>query len=424
MNLFETTILSASEYIMILCIVHGVMDRFRSKAVDKVMYIAVTAVIIGLLDTYLKYEVVSNTLGNIINYIFLMIYLRKNEQKEMVSNTIIFFFSYILIVAVQLFVIILLSNVMSSFEISFKFGLIAQGLGLTLIFLGMKFLSVGIINRLIVQKNTVFRMVVVTVFSVHYFLIVLWYLDSGNIFDNTIGILIIVLLTVAINALIIRSALIGKVYEEKVKLYDTFFPVIDTMIDEFRKNQHDFENHIQTIKSMKREEFEQEDSIERYIDGIREGDVLDGIIEVENKILAAFLYSKYLEVLEKGVEIKFSIKGTLSNSVYGDHELVEIFGILIDNAVEATLEYDKLKAIEVLIKREKGINILEVRNSFRFIGVNELGMFFKLGYSTKGDIGRGVGLHKLKKLIERKKGTLSAQYDDSTEEVVVTAVYY
>ncbi|MEA3423457.1 MAG: GHKL domain-containing protein [Bacillota bacterium] len=423
MNLFETTILSASEYIMILCIVHGVLDRFRSKAIDKVMYIVVTAVVISLLDTYLKYEIISNTLGNIINYILLMIYLRKNEQKGMVSNTVIFFFSYISIIVVQLFVIVILSNVMPSFEISFKFGLIAQGLGLIFIFLGMRFLPVGIINRFITEKNTAFRMIVVTVFIVHYSLIVLWYLDSGHIFDNIIGILIIVLLTVAINTFIARSALIGKMHEEKVKLYDTYFPVIDTMIDEFRKNQHDFENHIQTIKSMKREDFEQEDSIERYIGGIREGDVLNGIIEVENKILAAFLYSKYLEAIDEGIEIKFSIKGTLLNSVYEDHELVEIFGILIDNAVEAALEYEKSKTVEVLIKRKSNKNVLEIRNPFSFITVNELGMFFKLGYSTKGDIGRGVGLYKLKKLIERKKGTLSAQYDDSSEEVVVTAVY-
>lgn len=423
MNLFETVILSMSEYIMILFIAHGVIDKFKTKAIDKVIYITATAVLIGLLDTYLKYEIVSNTLGNMINYIFLIIYLRKNEQKEMVSNTIIFFFSYILIIVVQLFVIVILSNVMPSFEISFKYGLLAQGLGVTLIFLGMRFLPVGIINRFITEKNTAFRMIVVTVFIVHYSLIVLWYLDSGHIFDNSIGILIIVLLTVAINAFIARSALIGKMHEEKVKLYDTYFPVIDTMIDEFRKNQHDFENHIQTIKAMKKEEFEQLESIDRYIDEIQKSAVLNGVIEIENKILAAFLYSKYLEAFDKGIEIKFNVEGTLSNSVYEDHELVEIFGILIDNALEATLEYEKSKTIEVLLKRKNNNNVLEVRNPFRFISVNELGMFFKSGYSTKDDIGRGVGLHKLKKLIERKKGTLSAWYDDSSEEVVVSAIY-
>ena len=72
---------------------------------------------------------------------------------------------------------------------------------------------------------------------------------------------------------------------------------------------------------------------------------MNDIIKMENKILAAFLYSKYWDAKDKNVEIKFDIKHTVSNNVYKECVLVEIFGVLIDNAVEATLEYGKSKYV-------------------------------------------------------------------------------
>ena len=46
-------------------------------------------------------------------------------------------------------------------------------------------------------------------------------------------------------------------------------------------------------------------------------------------------------------------------------------------------------------------------------------MFLKSGYSTKETTGKGLGLSKLKTMIERKKDMLSVRYDDSLEEIIV-----
>jgi hypothetical protein len=412
-------IVSASEFVMFLCIAHGVMSKFKSKVLDKVLYIVANIATTGMIETFLNNEITSNATGIVLNYLFLMVYLRKNGRKDMESNTFMFLLSYILILAIQLFIVLILNAMLPFFEISFKYGLIAQGLGLIVLFSVMKFQQFKNIDYFTKQKNAAFRMIVATVFTIYYSLVILWYLNSAIIIDNRISILIILLLVVLINTLLSRNALIGKMSADKLALYDTYFLVIDTVFDELRKSQHDFANHIQTIKAMKKKSFEDENSIERYIDEVEKSTVMNDIIKMENKILAAFLYSKYWDAKDKNVEIKFDIKHTVSNNVYKECVLVEIFGVLIDNAVEATLEYGKSKYVRVITKTVEGKNILEVGNPYRYTGIAQLKMFLKSGYSTKETTGKGLGLSKLKTMIERKKDMLSVRYDDSLEEIIV-----
>lgn len=396
MTVAQTLIISSSEFVMFLYVVHSMMDKLKSKTSDKVLYIVVNIAKIGIIETYLNNDIVSNATGIVLNYLFLMIYLKKNESNDMGSNTFLFLFSYILVLVVQLSAVLILSAILPSFEISFKYGLIAHGLGLIILFLAIKLPLFKNVSHFIERKNTAFKMIVATVFIVYYSLVVLWYLDSVIIIDNTIGILIILLLAIVINTLLSRSALIGKMNAEKLALHDTYFPVIDSMFDELRKNQHDFANHLQTVNAIRKKDLEDENTLERYIDEVGKSNTLDDIIKMENKILVAFLYSKYREAQNKGVEIKFDIKHVVSNTTYKEYELVEMFGILIDNAVEATLEYGKSKYVRVITRTVEGKNILEVGNPYSCTGITQLKMFFKSGYSTKENKGRSLGLANLK----------------------------
>jgi sensor histidine kinase regulating citrate/malate metabolism len=65
-----------------------------------------------------------------------------------------------------------------------------------------------------------------------------------------------------------------------------------------------------------------------------------------------------------------------------------------------------------------GKNVLEVINPSKFVSSNQLEKFFDKGYTTKTEKGHGIGLAKLKKLIEKKNGTIICDYDTDSSEVI------
>ena len=82
------------------------------------------------------------------------------------------------------------------------------------------------------------------------------------------------------------------------------------------------------------------------------------------------------------------------NTSISVYDLVEIIGILMDNAIEYLEESELPKKIIFALNDLEGLN-LSVKNSVRDIGNNEVAQFFKKGFTTK-ETGSGIGLSKIK----------------------------
>ena len=81
------------------------------------------------------------------------------------------------------------------------------------------------------------------------------------------------------------------------------------------------------------------------------------------------------------------------------YELIEVIGILLDNAVEYEIEHKKGKEIYFrLTDYGDKLNIV-CRNKVDDISLDKINDFFKKGYSTKGE-NRGLGLYNVKKTLE------------------------
>jgi sensor histidine kinase regulating citrate/malate metabolism len=68
--------------------------------------------------------------------------------------------------------------------------------------------------------------------------------------------------------------------------------------------------------------------------------------------------------------------------------------------------------------KKDGKNIFEVINPSKNVSTKELRKFFEKGYSTKSEKGHGIGLSKLKKLAQKKNGTIICDYDTDSSEVI------
>ena len=75
--------------------------------------------------------------------------------------------------------------------------------------------------------------------------------------------------------------------------------------------------------------------------------------------------------------------------------------------------------------KENERNVFEIRNSYEFISVKAIGDFFKKGFTTKSKgTSRGIGLCKLKQMLETKNGTIDFYYDTELEEVIAKISYF
>ncbi|MBD5496144.1 MAG: GHKL domain-containing protein, partial [Lachnospiraceae bacterium] len=95
-----------------------------------------------------------------------------------------------------------------------------------------------------------------------------------------------------------------------------------------------------------------------------------------------------------------------------EYELIEMAGILIDNAVEAlknihegTKDCNMIKKIYIFMKEiEEHVEVI-VANTSNYYEDDMTERFFEAGYSSKGK-GRGIGLSKLKRMVHERKGEI------------------
>lgn len=98
-----------------------------------------------------------------------------------------------------------------------------------------------------------------------------------------------------------------------------------------------------------------------------------------------------------------------------EYELIEMMGILLDNSIEALNEKEETERnIFVEIEdREENLEIM-VANKSRYYDPDEICRFFQKDYSSKGK-GHGIGLTKLKRIVQEKDGDIMVTNETRNE---------
>ena len=192
-----------------------------------------------------------------------------------------------------------------------------------------------------------------------------------------------------------------------------------------RNKQHDFKNQIDAIYSshLKAESMEELIEIQKkYCDNVLYQNRFSKVLScTKNSILAGFIYTKFVEAENNGIEIQYEISYRDSNEIV-IYDLVDIVGILLDNAIEAVTSTEVSKKIVFELSDAEGINLL-VKNPVVNILNSEIQKFFERGYSTKeGE--RGIGLNKLMELQQKYKYDVYThiENDNSMEWIVFNII--
>lgn len=189
---------------------------------------------------------------------------------------------------------------------------------------------------------------------------------------------------------------IAKDLDNNIRLQDKY----SELLQKVRLRQHEFKNHLTAIFSSHYTYKTYERLVEvqkEYCNKMLQENKYNGLLLIRNGVLSGFLYAKLQEIEQEGFEIEYNIYTNLEGIKIPNYYLIEILGILIDNAAEAYQNSDQQKKISLSIE-EKGENyFLTIRNQCEYVPYSEMEQWFQMEASSKGE-GRGLGLYHLKTL--------------------------
>ncbi len=200
--------------------------------------------------------------------------------------------------------------------------------------------------------------------------------------------------------------------ERELKIYQVYNESFEEAIFTIRQRQHEFANHINALKDMQYTIHDTKELIEernRYCDSLLKENELNGLLKQDlEPIIISVLYTKLLTAQNAGIEVSQKVHAIDFKKRIEIVELVEIIGILVDNAVEAlSIESQVVKKLRVRILQEADKHFsVEVANSCKVLLQSEIENFTKNGYSTKGT-DRGLGLVRLLTISEKNNAEIS-----------------
>jgi two-component system, LytTR family, sensor histidine kinase AgrC len=418
MTLLELNILTLFDPIMLLLIFYGTLKEQKPKIRPSILYVILYVLSNFLIKSLITQPILSHVIATMVLFTLFYFYCKVVSGNDFVSVFTIFAFIHLTGILVQTFSAIILSMVIENLERNFFNALLGQSISIGMILALFKWAKLSRLEIYFQRKSVPFRGVAINLYLIYYGLTLLWFIDTKYYTEKIIPIMILILFVILINMIFFRESILNKSYTEKIGVFETYLPIIDKLVDEIKEKQHDYDNHIQTLIALKTNiPSDLSSTINNYIEEATDNHILKDLMQLNNKIVMALFYSKYVEAKEKGIDLEFTITNSMFRSEYTDYELVEMYGILLDNAIEATQKTDK-KETRVFLGKKDGKNIFEVINPSKNVSTKELRNFFEKGYTTKTEKGHGFGFSKLKKLTEKKNGTIICDYDTDSSEVI------
>ena len=189
------------------------------------------------------------------------------------------------------------------------------------------------------------------------------------------------------------------------ELQDVYGETYQELLNEVRRKQHDFKNQMGALRSMALVAGSMEELIDmqnEYSKELTKDNKFDSVLlNCNNPILAGYIYSRCSSCEMQGIEVDYNIKVDQATCDWGIHELIEVVGILLDNACEELYmnEYQERIVSFAFIEGEKQMEI-GISNPSKEMSISEIERLFDKGYSTKGE-NRGLGLTRVLELVNK-----------------------
>ena len=190
--------------------------------------------------------------------------------------------------------------------------------------------------------------------------------------------------------------------EAELKVHQIYADSFNTLIDNIRLRQHEFDNHINSIYSQHYiyKTYDELVKVQKeYCEVLEKDNRYNKLLTSGNSVLIGFLYGKFMEIEKQGINIAYQVNVQKLICGVPIYKIIEILGDLINNAVDALKAAKGQDQLFVSVIETADQIELEVRNESAFIRYEEIRSFFTKGYSKKGK-NRGLGLYNVKQICE------------------------
>lgn len=363
-----------------------------------------------------------------IPLIFLFTLFAEKEGYEFYTNIICFLYTVILYVYVfricmadaillsaMMFALLLVSGeiLIIIFSVAgitvdyIAFSLTNNLLLLVLALVLYKYVPLNLVYSYIMTSNLYIKSLEVDVCIALFVFILLSGTNFGRHADYTI-LFIFVSYMISINVETIYYQKWTDRQAKELESYEKYLPIVEEMIGYIRLQQHDFNNHLQAMQMLPLTHTDYNSLSQAIMSYSGEAGLIPAHLEVlklNMKLVAGFLISKSEECTLHKKNFEIDIKNYSLQTVVPEYTLIEIMGILIDNAIEACSEEQN---IYVQIDSKENKVHFYISNPGPELTPELRSLFFTRGYTTKQhDKGRhGLGLYKLKKIADGYKGMI------------------
>lgn len=180
-------------------------------------------------------------------------------------------------------------------------------------------------------------------------------------------------------------------------------------VDGIKKLKHDYGNIVQALNGYV--VTKNYDKMHEYVNSlIREFSDINSISLMDPKIfnepaIYGVVGAKYFSASEENIPFEIEITSNIKDINFSKPELSRIFGILLDNAIEAVRKADK-KYIKLEIHHNniKNADVIRILNSFDTTNKPDLDKIYEKGVSTK-KVKSGIGLWEVKKMVNKTKNS-------------------
>jgi two-component system CitB family sensor kinase len=184
------------------------------------------------------------------------------------------------------------------------------------------------------------------------------------------------------------------------------------LTDAMRAQAHEFSNRLHTLSGLL--QLGHSEEALSFIKEIAHADTVlrDAVTErIRDPLVGALLLAKSAVAGERGVDLQLSEDSLLDRHLRDPRALLTVLGNLIDNALDAARSGGREPAVAEVAMHvlDDGQLLVRVADSGPGIAPGEREQIFEPGYSTKPTAGigaRGVGLSLVKRLVERRGGSV------------------
>lgn len=298
-----------------------------------------------------------------------------------------------------------------------------------------KFYLKRVINNIEKIKSyaTFIIITLATILIIYNFISIYSILDSKNFLLYYLAsstILIFFLIFILISSSLLKNLHIKidvEAEKQKLEQQKKYIESLEKNNNEIRKFKHDFNNIILGLEgyitSNEVDNIKLRDYFYNNIKDFNTKIELDNIVlshlnNIKVPSIKNLLTNKIISAQNNDFKVNICVDDEIDNFYVNEMQLSRILGIFLDNSLEAGLELEHNRFIELIILKANKTIVIQITNTFYNTDL-DIYKINESGYSTKGE-NRGIGLSSADDIISKQNMILNTRIEDDLFKQILT----